>query len=71
MILVENEVSNFCPEVNVTSILQAVFCQFSFAKKTQTQTVNIDKLFKTLPYTKAARKMLMKLVNYFNIIEFI
>jgi len=41
--------------------LQAGFCQYSFAKKSQSQTVIREKLRKTLLYEKAALKMFVKL----------
>ncbi len=49
------------PIVKFINILQAGFCQYSFAKKSQSQTVIREKLRKTLLYEKAALKMFVKL----------
>ena len=38
-----------------------LFCQFPFAKKLQTQTINTEKFQKTLLCEKTALKMLVKL----------
>ena len=53
-----------------TTFYEYIFCQYSFAKKIQTQSVSRDKLLKTLLYEKAHYKMLLKLtlgdsVNFF------
>ncbi len=46
--------------VNLTIFNKQHFHQYSFAKKVQTQTVNREKLHKTLSYKKVALKMLVK-----------
>jgi len=50
------------PVVKFFNILRATFLrQYTFAKKTQSQTVIREKLRKALLYEKGARKMSMKL----------
>jgi len=57
----ESKVRPFTPRVNFTNILRALFCQYPFAKKLQSQTVASEKLHEALWYKKCARTMLMKL----------
>jgi hypothetical protein len=58
------------PVVNFTNIYVQIFCQYSFIKKLQSQTVIREKLQEALLYEKGICKMLMKLtpaVNFINI----
>jgi hypothetical protein len=51
------------PGVTFTNILCALFCQYFFAKKLQSQNVTREKQCKALLYQKCSRKMLVKLTS--------
>jgi len=51
------------PGVNFINILCSLFCQYPFAKNSQSQTVTREKLRKALSYKKCVHKMLMKLTS--------
>jgi len=51
------------PGVNFINILHVLFCQYPFAKKSQSQTVIREKVGKAILYEKSARKMVMKLTT--------
>jgi len=61
----------YSPCVNFINILRALFCQYPFAKKSQSQTVFGEKLRKAFSYEKRASKRLVKLPYTFCSIQIV